>query len=140
MKIRCYYKKHSNYEYYGGRGITVCEEWKNNFKAFYDHVIALSDYGKPGYTIDRIKNDKNYEPGNVRWASKHIQSVNRRICKKNESGYLGVTFKKRSRKWESCIIIYKEYIYLGLHETPLKAVKARNEYILSNGLTEYKIQ
>lgn len=73
MNQRCNNPKHSNYEYYGGRGITVCEEWEI-FESFY------SDMGrKPrGLTLDRIDNDGNYCKANCRWATEEEQKANRR--------------------------------------------------------------
>lgn len=74
MMTRCYNAKNKSYADYGGRGITVCERWRESFVAF------LADVGrKPsGTTLDRIDNDGNYEPGNVRWASYFVQARNRR--------------------------------------------------------------
>lgn len=68
MKSRCYCKSFSRYKYYGGRGITVCEEWKNDFKAFRQWAIA-NGY-QDDLQIDRIDNSGNYEPSNCRWVSK----------------------------------------------------------------------
>ena len=76
MKERCYYKKHEYYEYYGGRGIIICEEWKENFVAFYNW--AINNGYKSSLTIDRINNDGNYEPSNCRWVDKIEQSNNKR--------------------------------------------------------------
>lgn len=84
MKNRCYYEKHKNYKNYGGRGITVCEEWKNNFEAFHSYVSQLPHFGEEGRSLDRIDNDGNYEPGNVRWATMKEQLANRRINAKQE--------------------------------------------------------
>lgn len=81
MRERCYNQKNKAYKNYGGRGISVHSEWENNFKAFYDHIIQLENYGKEGYTLDRINNDGNYEPGNVRWATRSEQSLNTRRAK-----------------------------------------------------------
>lgn len=79
IKSRCFNKKHPRYKDWGGRGITMYEEWKNNFKTFHEYVIRLPNYNKEGYTsIDRINNDGNYEPGNIRWATPTIQNNNKR--------------------------------------------------------------
>lgn len=73
MKQRCLNPKCSDYEYYGGRGITVCERWLK-FENFF------SDMGQPepGMTLERVDNSKGYEPGNVIWASRKVQGVNMR--------------------------------------------------------------
>lgn len=75
MIRRCTDKKYSCYKRYGGRGITVCDRWLNSFEDYF------SDIGpRPSitHTIDRSNNDGNYEPGNVRWATKSEQTNNRR--------------------------------------------------------------
>lgn len=72
-KNRCFNEKNKRYHRYGGRGITMCREWVHDFPAFYAHV-GTRPHSK--LTLDRIDNDGNYEPGNVRWATRSQQRIN----------------------------------------------------------------
>lgn len=76
MKDRCYNLNASNYLQYGGRDIAICDEWLNDFQAFYDWAI-LNGY-KDNLSIDRVDNDGNYEPSNCRWVDVKTQCRNRR--------------------------------------------------------------
>lgn len=74
MKRRCYNPKNKRYSRYGGRGISVCEEWKDDFQAFYEWAI---DNGYDEHlTIDRINVNGNYEPSNCRWVTWKEQQRN----------------------------------------------------------------
>lgn len=74
MKARCYETSYHHYDRYGGRGITVCAEWINNYAAFREWAYA-NGY-KDGLTIDRINNDGNYCPENCRWVTQKEQVRN----------------------------------------------------------------
>lgn len=74
MKRRCYKETNSRYENYGGRGIIICDEWKDNFIPFYNWAMA-NGYND-NLTIDRENVDGNYEPSNCRWATWQEQSYN----------------------------------------------------------------
>lgn len=73
MKARCYNPNSVEYHRYGGRGISICEEWKNDFSKFYDWAMS-NDY-QDTLTIDRINNDGNYEPSNCQWITKSENST-----------------------------------------------------------------
>jgi hypothetical protein len=81
MIERCTYKKHPQYADYGGRGITVCERWRDSFAAFVDDMKKRPD----GKTLDRIDNDKGYFQENCRWATKKQQAENRRPPRRKKS-------------------------------------------------------
>lgn len=77
-KSRCYNKNNPRYKYYGARGITMCDEWRYSYRAFaewaYDHGY------RSGMSLDRIDNDRGYQPDNCRWVPLEEQKRNRRYC------------------------------------------------------------
>jgi len=81
MKNRCFNAQRKDYRYYGGRGITVCNDWKDNFQAFYDWAMA-NGYDPSAKqwecTLDRIDVNGDYTPENCRWVSMKEQSANKR--------------------------------------------------------------
>lgn len=81
MKRRCYNQNVKDYPNYGGRGISVCDKWLNDFQAFYDDMFF--NYDK-GLTIERINNNGNYEVSNCKWVSRKIQNRNKRTVNKIE--------------------------------------------------------
>lgn len=122
IKSRCYRKNSQNYKFYGGRGIKVCEKWKNDFLAFYKDV---GDIPFEGAELDRIDNDGDYEPNNCRWVD-HKQNSNNRRAYKNKTGYTGVTFKPKLNKYQAQLYHNKKFIYLGIYNT---AEEAYNVYL-----------
>ena len=76
MKTRCYNVKCREYKNYGGRGIKICEEWRNSFKSFLEWSIE-NGYNE-NLSIDRVNVNGNYEPNNCRWATFKEQANNKR--------------------------------------------------------------
>jgi hypothetical protein len=77
MNTRCYNENFFAYKYYGGRGITICDEWRKDFKAFHDW--AMGHGYSDALTIDRIDNNKGYFPDNCRWVTMAEQNKNKRV-------------------------------------------------------------
>lgn len=75
MKTRCYNPNGTGYSRYGGRGIQICDEWRNNFQSFYDW--ALANGYSDALSIDRKDVNGGYYPENCRWETKHVQSINK---------------------------------------------------------------
>lgn len=84
MRQRCSNNRNPAFKNYGARGISVCPEWEDSFETFYAYVSTLPHFGEKGRSLDRIDNDGNYEPGNVRWATPKEQSMNRRKPQKRK--------------------------------------------------------
>jgi len=125
MKQRCMNVKHKHYVDYGGRGIKVCDEWVSSFAKYEEYIMSLSNAGNPKLTVDRIDNDGNYEPGNLRWATDSMQGLNKRVTKRNTSGTTGVSFDNTKKRWLASIRIEGIRIHLGFHKDKVDAINAR---------------
>ena len=141
MIRRCTNPNNRDYKNYGGRGITVCEEWLDviDFVAWCDLTYPKLE----GYSLDRIDNDKGYSPDNCRWADASTQNTNQRMKKNNKSGYVGVIWHIRDKKWGANIGVNNKFINIGSFKTLEEAVQARDIYIIENSLpyklsTDYK--
>ena len=107
MKTRCYNKNSKYYYNYGGRGIQICDRWKNSFSFFLEDV---GERPSKNHSIDRINNDGNYEPKNCRWSTRKQQANNRRtnimigektltqVCKERNLNYWTV-YRRINRGW-----------------------------------------
>lgn len=127
MKSRCYNTSNKCYNLYGSRGIVVCDEWLNNYLAFYEWSIA-NGYSK-NLTIDRIDVNGNYEPSNCRWVDDFTQAKNKRP-QYNKTGKTGVSYI--DGKYTSIITYNKKKIYLGYFNTVDEAYEARRQFIIEN--------
>lgn len=131
MKQRCFNGETEAYKNYGGRGITVCDEWVNSFQTFYDW--AITNGWEKGLEIDREDNDGNYEPNNCHFIMPQENVWNRRLLNGlNKSGYCGINFN--DEKWV-CRVAYKnERIYLGRYKTAQTAAFIRDKYCVENDI------
>lgn len=121
MMNRCNNPKTDNYERYGGIGVTVCEEWTNNFQSFLDWSLANGYTEK--LTIDRINSKKEYSPNNCRWADYFLQEQNKRISKNNKTGHKGVCFS--GTHFRAYMVRDGKSGNLGYFKTLQEAINAR---------------
>lgn len=121
MRKRCENPKNAKYADYGGRGILVCERWR-------DFANFLADMGRrpsTRHSIERIDNDRGYEPENCAWVLRETQNRNQRQRADNSSGHTGVIWHKNSRKWEAFIGFKGQRVYIGQFADINDAVAAR---------------
>ena len=124
MITRCTNENQDNYKNYGGRGISVCEEW-GSYDAF------LKDMGrKPSkrHSLERVDNDSNYCPENCIWADRFRQAQNQRMRADNKTGCKGVSFDIRKQKYIASINRDGVKTYLGTFANLDDAIAARRKH------------
>ena len=135
MMSRCYSLKSKDYNRYGARGITVCNEWHNVENFINDMYPSYVE----GLTLDREDNDKGYSAFNCRWTTKAIQSRNTRILRStNTSGYRGASWNNIRNMFESSITVNSKKIHLGFFKIAIEAAKAYDKYVANNNLEHTK--
>lgn len=124
MKERCINPNHKNYALYGGRGISICDEWQSA-EAFISW--ALANGYKDGLSIERLNNDGNYEPSNCLWVTMSTQARNRRETKNKTSGICGIYHDTRNGcdKYRPYICVCGKNKWLGGYDTLESAIEAR---------------
>ena len=128
-------KNYKSFSHYGGRGISICKEWRRDFVCFYEW--ALSNGYEDNLSIDRIDVNGNYEPSNCRWTTQSIQCRNTRVLRaNNSSGYRGVY--KNGKKFVAKITVDYKSITIGTFNTDIEAAKAYDKYVTDN-LLEHNI-
>lgn len=118
-KDRCNNPKNRGYVNYGGRGIRFLFA---SFEQFYAELGPRP----AGMSLDRIDNDGNYEPRNVRWADRATQNRNKRLSVRNKSGFRGVYWHRQNRRWQVQLKIGGHIKYLGCYATTLEAARVYN--------------
>lgn len=127
MLGRCYGNSEYAENYYGSRGIIVCDRWlEPNGQGFHNFLQDMREKPKDS-SLDRIDPNGNYEAGNCRWVSKSMSAFNTRKHANNSSGRTGVKWSKRRNKWISAITVKGEYIHLGCFISFDDAVKVRED-------------
>ena len=149
MYCRCYIQTDKDYHRYGGRGITICDDWRlipnptrifeitkvnrvkrNNFISW-----SMQNGFREGLTIDRIDNNKGYSPDNCRWTTDSEQCKNKNKSKNTTSKFRCVVWHSRDAVWQAAIRVNGHKVYLGYFNTELDAAKAYNEYVIINKLS-----
>ena len=110
MKNRCLNQSNHAFHYYGGRGISVCDEWLD-FKAFFRD---MGERPTKSHSLDRIDNDGNYEPANVRWATQAEQNLNRRNTLRAEVNGEMLPLKTLAEKYGVQYAAVRERYHRGL--------------------------
>ncbi len=138
MMARCENPTSTHYDRYGGRGITVCKEWRT----FENYNKWFQKTNTSGLTMERMNNDLGYEPSNVRWKNMAHQAQNTTLLRTNNTtGYRGVKTQRRTSKkkgdevnYIASISVKMKEIHLGIFNNPRDAAICRDKYIREHNL------
>lgn len=136
IKDRCYKNNRKDKKYYYDKNIKICNEWLKDSSIFFKW--SMENGYNENLTIDRKDNTKDYSSENCRWVSYHEQAINKQtLNSRNTTGYRGVTFIKKTKKYNSRICIYGKRITIGTYNTKEEAGTAYDNYIDNNNLVNY---
>lgn len=125
MKTRCYNGHDKFYYCYGGKGIKICDEWRNNFVPFYEW--SMENGYTDELTIDRINSDGDYEPSNCRWVTMKVQNANSSNCHYVE--YNGE--KHLCREWQKILNVNNAKFYYWVNK--LGSAEKAVEFLMVKG-------
>ncbi len=125
IKKRCFNTKCKTYKNYGGRGITLQASWIDTPTDFLAYIETLDNYGKEGYSIDRVDNNGNYEKGNLKWSTQYEQCINMQKTISKRSGEKYIKWHKPSSKWNVIVA----GVYVGTFVDLEDAVKAKQKHL-----------
>jgi hypothetical protein len=126
MRLRCTDPENKYYNDYGGRGIKVCDEWLDDPIAYIEYVNSLPNANGYRLSIDRVDNNKGYEPGNLRWATQSEQMTNTRRRASKLPGEPNITWYEKNSKWR--VRLKGEHI--GYYSTIEEAIVARDKKLV----------
>lgn len=129
MKQRCDNPRKWNYKYYGGKGVTYCEEWKD-FVAF--KTWAESNGYAEDLSIDRIDFNRGYSPDNCRWVTQSVQTANRKMNGSTE--YIGVAYSSDHYRFVTAMSINYKKAFTYTSRSKNDCARKRNEYIIEHNL------
>ncbi len=140
MKARCYNPKNKNYEQYGGRGVTMCDEWLNDKETFFDWAKANGYREELDLDKDILSRELNIEPPIYSPAtcmfvtSKHNSQATRKISASNTTGFRGVSYSQRDGFYYGVITVDKETIQLGRSKIPVELAMKYDNYVKTHNL------
>jgi len=138
IKKRCYNENTVGFEYWGGKGIKMCDKWLSDFEIF--ETWALNNGYEEGLSIERLNNEEDYCPENCIFIPRNEQPLNQTKRKDNTSGYTGVYVRGKDKDiYYAMINFNKINNNLGTFSSKRKAVMARNYFIINNNLP-HKLQ